>query len=254
MSLRRRLLPSTPRWEAVLEEWLALIDGSGGPTDEFTADAATDLVETLLTRPAGIDAALGRFGRSLGAAGYTLDQVAAWLQLLAALVPGRATRFSGFDAGLALARGWSQGHLTGVQTAAATDPTTGLHTDVVLQIRMQQAYAYAASLDVPVNWLYSMVVVSTAVPPTEPFRREATLAVLGDLVQRHWCHGETAAAIGDRVLVLCSNTSNLVEQTAEFAGHAERLSLLSSAAIVAWTEPLPERVDQLERYLAELAG
>jgi hypothetical protein len=254
VSLRRRLLPSTPRWEAVLGEWLTLIDSSGGPNDEFTADAATDVVETLLTRPAGIDAALGRFGRSLGANGYTLDQVAAWLQLLGAIVPGRASRFSGFDAGLALSRGWSQGHLTGLQAAAATDPTTGLHTELVLQIRLQQAYAYAASLGVSVNWLYSMVVVSAAVPPTEPFRREATLAVLGDLVQRHWNRGETAAVLGDRVLVLCSNSADLAEHAAVFSVQAERLSLLSSAAIIAWTEPLPDDADQLERYLSELAG
>lgn len=238
----------------MLGEWLAVIDRSGGPSDEFTADAAHDLVETLLTRPAGLDAALGRFGRSLGSSGYTLDEVAAWVHLLAGLVPGRAGRFSGFDAGLALARGWSQGHLTGLQAAASTDPTTGLHTPVVLQIRLQQAYAYAASLDVSVNWLYSMVVISTNVPATEPFRREATLAVLGDLVQRHWCHGETAAAVGDRVLILCSNTSDLAEHTADFTAHTDRLSLLSSAAILAWNEVLPDQVDQLERYLADLAG
>jgi hypothetical protein len=252
VSLRRRLLPSTPRWEAVLGEWLARIDGSGGPNDDFTADAATDLVETLLTRPAGFDAALGRFGRSLGAAGYTLDQVAAWVQLLATIVPGRANRFGGFDAGLALSRGWSQGHLTGLQASAATDPTTGLHTELVLQIRLQQAYAYATSLGVSVNWLYSMVVVSASVPPTEPFRREATLAVLGDLVQRHWNRGETAAALGDRVLVLCANASDLPEHTAAFSAQAERLSLLSSAAILAWTEPLPDDADQLERFLRVL--
>jgi hypothetical protein len=238
----------------VVGQWLALIDQAGGPDDEFTADAATDLVETLLTRPAGSAAALGRFGRSLGAAGYTLDQVAAWVQLLGGIAPAGTGRLDGFDAGLALSRGWSQGHLAGMQAAAATDPTTGLHTEVVLQIRLQQAYAYAASLGVSVNWLYSMVVVSASVPATEPFRREATLAVLGDLVQRHWNRGETAAALGDRVLVLCSNGADLAEHTAAFAVHAERLSLLSSAAIMAWTEPLPDEVEQLERYLAELAG
>lgn len=254
MSIRSRLRPRAPRWESVLGDWLALIDQAGGPTDEFCADAASDLVETALTRPAGVDAALGRFGRNLGAAGYTLDQVSAWVQLLASLVPSRSARFGGFDAGLALARGWSQGHLSGLQSAAATDPTTGLHTEVVLQIRLQQAYAYAASLGVSVNWLYSMVIVSASVPPTEPFRREATLAVLGDLVQRHWNRGETAAVLGDRVLVLCANTADLGDHTADFAEQAERLSLLSSAAIMAWTEPLPDEVEQVERYLAELAG
>jgi len=254
MSLRRRLRPRAPRWEAVLGEWLALIDQAGGPTDEFCADAASDLVETALTRPAGVHAALGRFGRSLGGVGYTLDQVSAWVQLLATLVPGRSSRFGSFESGLALARGWSQGHLSGLQSAAATDPTTGLHTEVVLQIRLQQAYAYAASLGVSVNWMYSMVVVSASVPPTEPFRREATLAVLGDLVQRHWNRGETAAVLGDRVLVLCSNTTDLDEHATQFALQAERLSLLSSAAIMAWTEPLPDDVEHVERYLAELAG
>jgi hypothetical protein len=238
----------------VLGEWLALIDTAGGPTDEFTADAATDVVETLMTRPVGIDAALGRFGRNLGGAGYSLDQAAAWVQMLAALVPTRAGRFGAFDSGLALARGWSQGHLTGLQAAAATDPTTGLHTAVVLQIRLQQVYAYAASLDVGANWMYSMVVISASVPPTEPFRREATFAVLGDLVTRHWHAGETAAVLGDRVLVLCANTSTLVDETDEFTAHAERLGLLRSADVMAWVEPLPADVDSVDRYLAELAG
>ena len=242
VNLRRHLLPSAPRWEAVLGEWLALIAASGGPGDDLLQEAATDVAETLLTRTAGVGAALGRFGRTVGTIGYSLDDAAVWLQLLVSITPSRAGRLQGFDAGLSLARGWSQGHLGGLQAAAATDPTTGLLTEAVLRIRLEQVYAAAASVRVPVQWTHAIVVVSATVPPTEPFRREATYAVLGDLVQRHWSAGDTAAAIGDRILVLCSNTADLDDRVDAFHALVDRIDLLRTVGVDAWIEALPEHI------------
>ncbi len=254
MNLRRHLHPSAPRWEAVLDDWLALIAASGGPGDDVVEEAATDVVETLLTRAAGIGAALGRFGRTIGTIGYSLDDAAAWLQLLVSIAPARGSRLQGFDAGLALARGWSQGHLGGLHAAAATDPTTGLLTSAVLQIRLEQVYAAAAAMHVPVQWTHGMVVVSATVPPTEPFRREATYAVLGDLVHRHWSAGDTAAALGERILVLCANTADLDDRVDAFHARVDRIDLLHSAGVHALIDTLPEHPAQLPAYLAELSG
>jgi len=254
VSLRRRLHSSAPRWDAVLGDWLTLIDAAGGPGDTLIHDAATDLVETLLTRPAGVDAALGRFGRTIGSIGYSLDDAAAWLRLLRDIAPGRAVRLHGFDAGLALARGWSQGHLGGLQAAAATDARTGLLTEAVLRIRLEQVYAAAAALQVPAQWTHAMVVISAPVSPSEPFRREAIHAVLGDLVHRHWRAGDTPAACGDRLLVLCADTSDLDDRLTEFHRRLDGIALLRDIGVDAWIEPLPDRAEQLSAYLAELTG
>lgn len=254
MSLRRRLHPSAPRWDVVLGDWLALIDAGGGPGDDLIADAATDVVETLLTRPTGVGAALGRFGRTVGSIGYSLDDAASWVQLLGDIAPARNDRLEGFDAGLHLARGWSQGHLSGLRAAATLDPTTGLLTEAVLRLRLEQVYAAAAAMQVPAPWTHAMVVISTAAPPLEPFRREAMRAVLGDLVGRHWSAGETAVASGDRILVLCTNGADADERIDRFHELVDSIGLLRTAGIDAWLEPLPERAEQLDAYLAELSA
>lgn len=256
MRLRRRdATPRTLRWDVLVDEWLALVSNAGGPNDASTHDAAIDLVETMVTRPAGTLAALGRFGRQLGSAGYTLDQVADWVQMLGAVLPHRlASQIGRFNAGMALSRGWAQGHLRGLQAAAVTDPATGLCTAPVMETRLQQVYASGRAIDIPAAWMYAMVIVSVDVPSSEALRREVTMAVLGDLVTRHWTSGETAAVLGERIAVLCANTSDLYERVDAFNRLTERMGLLRAAAVVAWVEPLPDDHTDVQRFLREVAS
>lgn len=72
-----------------LRAWLERVGAGGEPVDPRLAEAAADLVETMRTRPQGVDRALARFGNALGGDGWPIAQVGQWLHLLSDVVPRR---------------------------------------------------------------------------------------------------------------------------------------------------------------------
>ena len=219
------------------------------------ADRAADLVETLFTRPIGATGALERFGSRLAAEGWSLEHVSRWIDLLSE----RCNRVQceylrSFEAGVAMAHGWTEGHLYGLRAADCLDPLTGLCTTPVLKIRMQQAFEQCASMGVEANWMYRLVIVDADILDCSTLEADAVMVVLADVVQRSFRAGETIAREAGRVFILANMSEHLFDDARLLLESCRKLSLLNASRVLAWVEDLPPEPAMVDRYFADLSA
>lgn len=244
-------------WPTVYQAWVDAIDArvALGGERERIRDRAADLVETLFARPAGADGALQRFGSRMGADGWPLGQISEWIDLLAADCRGASGEYlKSFDAGVALASGWSEGHLYGLRAAECLDPVTGLCTTAVLKIRLQQIFEQCSSLQLDANSMYRLVVVDADVFASGALEADATMVVLADLVEKAFAFGETIAREGGRVFVLATMSDHLYDDVRRLLDRSRTLSLLNSSRLLAWVEDLPTDPSLLDPFFADFSA
>ncbi len=241
-------------WTAAHQEWVDNIDASSdlGSDRHRVSERAADLVETIFTRPAGTRGALERFGSRLAAEGWPLDQVSTWIDLLIADEDLPSTDFlSSFDAGVALAHGWTEGHLYGLRAAECLDPVTGLCTTAVLKIRIQQLFDQCAMQGLEINSQYRLVIIDADTADCGALESDAILVVLADLVQRSFNRGETIARAGGRVFVLAEMSDQLFDEVRMVLDRSRTLSLLNASRTLAWVEDMPSDPSMVDRFFAD---
>jgi hypothetical protein len=228
------------------------------PPDAFAdpqiASAATDLVAALLERPLEVDAALERFGRRAGAAGWTLVDAAEWVDVLARMAIPASVALRRFDAGIALARGWITGFVHVLHERGATDPNTGLPTVAVLAVRLRQVYDQCATLGIRTDSAFALLIADVDLSAFPPLLREAIQLLMAERVRETFNSGETACMAGGTVVVLVSRTPDLVGRIAMLEASLRTVSLLEDAPLVIWLEDLPESPERIDHLLLDVAG
>jgi hypothetical protein len=246
-------------WLTVHGRWLDALQGQS-PMAHLRGDpritaASADLVETLVTRPDDVDAALARFGAELGADGWHLERITSWVKLLVDLLPRHTRRrLAGYSPSAALAEGWAKEFVRG--SGRCVDPVTGLATSAVLRVRLGEVYDECRSLETAASTMYTLVVADILPDHSMPdpdrfggsFSHDAAMARAAHVALSVFDSGETIVRHGDRLLVLATHT----ERT------ASRVKMLSEnladerVLAVVWHDELPSDTNHVDRYFDEL--
>jgi hypothetical protein len=246
--------PTPPTREDLCDRWIAVVLESVRGETTTVEMACHDVVDALNNRPDQLDGALGRFGRELGGEGWLLTELTAWIGDLARMALDRGLPLRRFEAGVALAQGWADGYLYGVQAFDCTDSLTGLVTMPVLRLRLGQIYDQCTALGVAADQVYCLAVIDTDFTDRPPLERDAAMVVIGDQVLKAYNGGETAAVKDSRVLILTSRTAATHDQFRDLLGQLHRYPLLADGHVIGWIEELPASVEQIDRYLIDLAA
>jgi len=240
-----------------LAAWLERLGANGEPVDSRLIEAAADLVETMSSRPQGLDGALARFGNTLGGDGWPIAQVSQWLHLLGNFVPRKQRKqLAHYSSHASVAQGWAEGFVRGAHTGMCIDPTTGLVTVMVLQLRLREIYQQCQATGPLPSDLYTLVVIDIDIDPRGDSRLDADLltACVADIVSGTFREGETIARASNRILVLAANTQ-ATQQRADLL--ADRLWLMPTtrkAHASVLFDALPPQPELLEGYLHDLVG
>ncbi|HQZ36756.1 MAG TPA: hypothetical protein PK020_20185 [Ilumatobacteraceae bacterium] len=238
-----------------LTAWLERIAADGEPVDPRLCEAAADLVETMRSRPEGLDRALARFGTTLGGDGWPIAQVGQWLQLLGDLLPRHQRKqLTAFSAHAAVAHGWAEGFVRGAHSGLCTDPTTGLVTVMVLQLRLREVYQQCQAAGAQADSLYSLVVIDMDTRGESRLEADLLTACIADAVAVVFRHGETIARAGDRILVLAANAHDTHQRVEVLS---DRLWLDAStrrANATVVVDTMPSQPELLEAYLKDWVG
>ena len=236
------------------DRWIASVLASVRGETQTVETACHDLVDTLTTRPEQLDGALTRFGRELGGEGWLLTELTAWIGVLASVAGTVGLPLRRFEAGAAVAQGWADGYLYGLQAFDCTDSLTGLVTLPVLRLRLGQIYDQCAALGVAADQVYCLAVIDTDFGDRSPLERDAAMVVIGDQVLRSYGSGETAAVKDGRVLILISRIEATYGNFRDLLAHLHVYPLLTGDHVVGWIEELPSSLDLVDRYLSDLAA
>ncbi len=238
-----------------LSGWLERISVDGEPIDQRLLEAAVDLVETMCARPKGLHAALSRFGNTLGADGWQIAQVSEWLHQLGPFVTRhQAKELAHFSSHAAVAQGWAEGFVRGAHTGMCVDPTTGLNTVMVLQLRLLEVYQQCGSVGELPSDLYTLVIVDIDTGRTARLDADLLTACVADMVIGAFHEGETIARASDRILVLATNSVGTRERADILAEQFGRSTSTRRASATVVLDRLPSRPELLERYVQDLVG
>ena len=244
-----------PTPDHTLAAWLECIGADGQPVDLGLIEAAADLVETMTSRPAGLVGALSRFGNTLGGAGWPILQVSQWLQELSSLVSRKQRKqLAHYSSHASVAQGWAEGFVRGAHSGMCIDPTTGLVTAMVLQLRLREIYQQCQVTGAVPSELFTLVVVDIDTRGDSRLDADLLTACVADAVLGTFREGETIARASHRILVLASSTE-ATQHRAEVL--SDRLWLMPStrrANATVLLDALPSQPELLEDYLRELVG
>ena len=249
-----RRQPPVPTIEELLARWGASLRPRVSLEHPAIYETAQDLAQTLLDRPVEMDGALERFGRRMGNDGWTLVDVAEWIDRLADAAGPAAGPLRRFEAGIALGQGWSTGFLRGLRDDGCTDALTGLATLSVLGLRLQQVHDHCASLGLESRHVYGLVVIDVDLTGRPPLFRDAARVVVADRVSAAFNTGETVCETGGPIVVLTSRTPSLPHQLAELEATIASLAILDTSPVLVWIEDLPDHPTRIEQFLLDLAG
>ena len=236
------------------DRWIEIVIASVRGETQTVETACHDLVDALTTRPEQLDGALTRFGRELGGEGWLLTELTAWIGELASMAGTVGLPLRRFEAGAAVAQGWADGYLYGLQAFDCTDSLTGLVTLPVLRLRLGQIYDQCAALGVATDQVYCLAVIDTDFGDRSPLERDAAMVVIGDQVLRSYGSGETAAVKDGRVLILISRIEATYGNFRDLLAQLHVYPLLTGGHVVGWIEELPSSLDLVDRYLVDLAA
>jgi hypothetical protein len=234
--------------------WMMSLGARLGTDQLDIADVAADVVDTLLERPSELHGALARFGRRLGAEGWLLGDLSAWIDELAALAGDEGLGLRNFEAGISLGQGWADGFVHGSRSEECVDGLTGLATSAVLQLRLSQVFDQCRALGISPEMAYTVVVVDADVVGLPPLVRDAAWVVLADHVWTVFSTGETVCRAGDRILVLAANSPELQDRIGQLSDRLRDVPMLDGVSIMTWTEQLPRERGHLDGFLLDLVG
>lgn len=249
-----RRQPAVPTISEVIGRWGTSLRPAINLDHPVIFETAQDLAETLLERPDEIAGALDRFGRRMGNDGWTLVDVAEWIDRLADAAGSGAGPLRSFEAGIALAQGWSAGFLRGLRDDGCTDALTGLATLSVLGLRLHQVHEQCGALGLDSRHVYALVVIDIDLAGRPPLFRDAARVVVADRVGATFHSGETICETGGPMVVLTSRTPALTEQLAELERSISSLAILDTSTVLVWVEDLPDQPARIDQFLQDLAG
>jgi hypothetical protein len=249
-----RRQPPVPSISELIGRWGATLRPAIELDHPAIFETAQDLAETLLERPDEMTGALHRFGRRMGNDGWTLDDVAEWIDRLADAAGPADGPLRSFESGIALGQGWSAGFLRGLGDNGCTDALTGLATLSVLGLRLRQVHEQCAALSLDSRHVYALVVIDIDLAGRPPLFRDAARVVVADRVGAAFHTGETICETGGPIVVLTSRTPALTAQLDELESCISSLAILDTSTVLVWVEDLPDNPAHIDQFLLDLAG
>ena len=158
-----------------------------------------------------------------------------------------------FDSGVALANGWTEGHLRGLRAEECFDAVTGLCTTSILRLRLQQLFEQCTVLEIEPNWLHALVIFDADLDMLGTLEADAAMMTLADAVQQSFTFGETIIRDHNRIFVLCIRDENLNDRVSNLIDLMSDRALLREARVLGWVDNLPENATTIDRYMADLA-
>ena len=135
----------------------------------------------------------------------------------------------------------------------STDGLTGLASLTALSQRLDEIYGHCEALGISPSSTFALFVMDPDLGQRPALVRDAVRVLVADEAVRTFCHGETVAISGDRVIVLAALTAGLPRTGLGMVDRLHQLSVLKETQMMSWIEPLPdERVD-ISRFVLELA-
>jgi hypothetical protein len=236
-----------------LDVWLARI-GDLDTLDHRLAEAAADLVTTMSERPEGTNGALVRFAHALGSDGWPIQVISEWVELLAAPLDRQHRKLlRGLPAHSALALGWADGYVRGAHLDMCFDATTSLVTAMVLRMRLLEVHARASAAGHAAADLYAMVLIDVDLRGVPRWEADLLLASVAESVRSVFDRGETAARVGDRVLVLADRNAATSERCEILSDRLRLDAATHRAHATVVLDELPAAV-AVERYLSDLVA
>jgi len=233
-------------------DWLARLHMG---TDRRVVEAATDVVETLHSRPTGVPAALRRFGFELGSDGWPISEVTGAVERLGPLTPRRHRKMlRRWQAVAALAEGWASGYVRGAHTGMCLDPITGLGTQLVLRLRLAEMEAACAANGTTVADAYCAVLIDLRADGLEVLSADLLYTCAAAATTAVFDSGETVARVGDRLVVLASRDDDTARRAEVLY---DRLSLDAATAAAAPSvvvDELPSDAVALRAYVGDLTA
>jgi hypothetical protein len=244
-----------PTNEATLHAWCARVELAPDLAESRLLATVGDLIDAIDHRPSAALAAIHRFAFALGTDGWPIAQVSTWLAALAQCV-GRPQRkvLRHYSAHSAMAQGWADGYVRGAHSGQCIDPSTGLVTAMVLRLRLLELYQHAAAATELPSALHVLVLVDIDVRELTGLDADLRMATVAQAVAAVFCHGDTVARVGQRVVVLAGNTEHTEQRMALLV---ERLRLDPStraARATVLADTPPPRAELLDAYLRDVAG
>jgi len=227
-----RRQPPTPSVPELLSRWGQKLLPRVSLEHPAVSETARDLARTLVEDPEEVDGAVERFARRMGTHGWSLADVANWVDRPAA----------------------SASVLHGLADDAITDALTGLSTLPVLGLRLRQVHDQCRALRLDPRDVYTLVVIDVDVAGRPPLFRDATRVVVADRVAASFCTGETVCATGGPIVVLASRVPALVDQVAELEADLRTLTVLDDTSVLVWLEDLPADPSLIDHFLGDVAG
>jgi hypothetical protein len=255
-SSRNRLVGIGTDWQAVLDEWLSLIQID--PDQQFDlsiVDAATAVIEALHTRRHGLRGALRRLGSTLGELGWPLEQLNAWLEALGSLTSrSHRSELRSFPSLAAFAEGWAERYVRGTHAGVSLDAVTGLGSPTFLRLRLKEIYQHCRAFDITPTEAYCFVIVDVSTDDLAPFERDAVMITTAGVIGDVFHSGETVARHRSRVIVLATKSESTRHRAAGLAQALEDAPITRSANPKVWIDELPASTLDLDRQLHELVG
>ena len=249
-----RRQPPTPSVPELLSRWGQKLLPRVSLEHPAVSETARDLARTLVEDPEEVDGAVERFARRMGTHGWSLADVANWVDRQADAAGPAGARLRTFDVGIAVGQGWSASVLHGLADDAITDALTGLSTLPVLGLRLRQVHDQCRALRLDPRDVYTLVVIDVDVAGRPPLFRDATRVVVADRVAASFCTGETVCATGGPIVVLASRVPALVDQVAELEADLRTLTVLDDTSVLVWLEDLPADPSLIDHFLGDVAG
>lgn len=232
-------------------QWSDRSDGAGWAFPSDWHVSAIDAVCEAIADGAEVWAAAERLGQARAAAGVSLGEALADIDVLCAIAPPRYTS--------ALRRAVSLGWADRISTPAATvsDPLTGLVTPEYLAIRLGEVYREADSRADAGSPGAALVVVRMDLAGRAGWQRVLPMILCGDSMRCVFDGGQTLAQLSETVAVVLTAREQML---------ARRARLLCSLIVTqvgrdpdadippphVWIENLPDRHRSALELVAEL--
>ena len=134
-----------------------------------------------------------------------------------------------------------------------TDALTGLASLATLGHRLDDIYGHCEALGISPSSTFALFIMDPDLGRRPTLGRDAVRVLVADEASRTFCHGETVAISGDRLIVLAALTAGLARTGLGLVERLQQLAALKDTQMMSWIEPLPdERVD-IERFVLELS-
>jgi hypothetical protein len=220
--------------------------GWGNGAHDATLDRLDAVLRDLIEERTEPGVALTAVGAAAGRDGHALDRVWEWLRALFRRLPRtRRAELNQRALAEAVASAWVDGVLegssgTGVGRSAA-----------LLELRLRQMYDHCASLGLPADEQYALVVVEVAGAGAAKEWLPGVVRRMADALGRH----EVVALLRpDRVAMVVARHPSVATAVQRLHTRLEELPVLRHAVVHAWIEPLAPDPSHLGGHLAGLAS